>query len=259
MAVKCILLWALAFILPDTPLSGARVLADKIRKAAASGLRPEWGDVEQVTTSSVVTEAVARRDFDSEDIVTDLINRAEAGLQETQEARREQRYFTGNRRGLASPIEGKDVFTGNRDHGTTDVLRKYRLSEKRAGIGVSISRLTGQKYWNALNRKTMEELSEILAIAQDDEDVRVLILTGAGDKAFVAGCADINELAMQTPVGGKQTALFGQGVAASDWKANRETFHRGNQWLLLLAAVAKSRWRVRFALPAKQRRWGSLK
>jgi enoyl-CoA hydratase len=67
------------------------------------------------------------------------------------------------------------------------------------------------KVLNALNRKTMEELSQILADAREDSSVRVLILTGAGEKSFVAG-ADISELAVQTPVSGKETALFGQGV-----------------------------------------------
>jgi enoyl-CoA hydratase len=64
---------------------------------------------------------------------------------------------------------------------------------------------------NALNRKTMEELGHILADARESSEVRVLILTGAGEKAFVAG-ADISELAQRTPVSGKETALFGQGV-----------------------------------------------
>jgi enoyl-CoA hydratase len=50
-----------------------------------------------------------------------------------------------------------------------------------------------------------------LTDARDDVAVRVLILTGSGEKAFVAG-ADINELAQQTPVGGKEFSLFGQGV-----------------------------------------------
>jgi enoyl-CoA hydratase len=67
------------------------------------------------------------------------------------------------------------------------------------------------KVLNALNRKTMEELGHILEDAREDSEVRVLILTGAGEKAFVAG-ADISELAVQTPVSGKETALFGQGV-----------------------------------------------
>ena len=64
---------------------------------------------------------------------------------------------------------------------------------------------------NALNRQTIEELGDCLNAARHDDAVRVLILTGAGEKAFVAG-ADINELAKQTPVNGKEFALFGQEV-----------------------------------------------
>jgi enoyl-CoA hydratase len=64
---------------------------------------------------------------------------------------------------------------------------------------------------NALNFKTLDELSECLEGARRDEAVRVVILTGAGEKAFVAG-ADINELARQTPLDGKETALRGQRV-----------------------------------------------
>ncbi len=72
--------WALAFILPDTPLEGARTLAEKLRGVAA-GIRPPW-DGAPLTLSAAVAEAVARPDYDSEDIVTDLINRAEASLEE---------------------------------------------------------------------------------------------------------------------------------------------------------------------------------
>src|SRR6202521_1578362 len=83
------------------------------------------------------------------------------------------------------------------------------LYEKRDRIGfITFNR---PKVLNALNRKTMEELNQILIAAREDDDVRVLILTGAGDKAFVAG-ADIGELALQTPVSGKETASFGQSV-----------------------------------------------
>src|SRR5215468_11937169 len=83
------------------------------------------------------------------------------------------------------------------------------LYEKRDGIAyVTFNR---PKVLNALNRKTDEELQTALLDARDDQSVRVLILTGAGEKAFVAG-ADIGELAEQTPVGGKEFALFGQGV-----------------------------------------------
>ncbi len=83
------------------------------------------------------------------------------------------------------------------------------LYEKKDGIAyVTFDR---PKFLNALNRKTMEELHQVLLDARDDASVRVLILTGAGEKAFVAG-ADINELARQTPVNGKEFSLYGQGV-----------------------------------------------
>ena len=55
------------------------------------------------------------------------------------------------------------------------------------------------------------ELQQVLLDARDDAAVRVLILTGSGEKAFVAG-ADINELEQQTPVSGKEFSIFGQGV-----------------------------------------------
>jgi enoyl-CoA hydratase len=83
------------------------------------------------------------------------------------------------------------------------------LYEKKDGIAyITINR---PKVLNALNRKTVEELHAVLLDARDDAAVRVLILTGSGEKSFVAG-ADINELAQQTPVNGKEFSLFGQGV-----------------------------------------------
>jgi enoyl-CoA hydratase len=84
------------------------------------------------------------------------------------------------------------------------------LYEKRDGIAfITFNR---PKVLNALNRKTIEELHQILVDARDDASVRVLILTGAGEKAFVAG-ADISELAQQTPVEGKEFSVYGQKVA----------------------------------------------
>src|SRR5580692_2151150 len=64
---------------------------------------------------------------------------------------------------------------------------------------------------NALNRKTIEELGECLDAARLDDSVRVVILTGSGEKAFIAG-ADINELAQRTPIDGKDFSLFGQEI-----------------------------------------------
>jgi diguanylate cyclase (GGDEF)-like protein len=76
--------WSLAFILPDTTLPGAQNLADKLLRAA-SGLRPPW-DSTQITLSAGIVEAVAKPDFDSEDIVTDLINRAELSVEEARKS-----------------------------------------------------------------------------------------------------------------------------------------------------------------------------
>lgn len=64
---------------------------------------------------------------------------------------------------------------------------------------------------NALNRKTMDELGECLKKVRADDAIRVLILIGAGEKAFIAG-ADINELAQQTPVNGREFTLYGQEI-----------------------------------------------
>ncbi len=83
------------------------------------------------------------------------------------------------------------------------------LYEKRDAIAfITFNR---PKVLNALNRQTILELKSALEDARDDAGVRVLILTGAGEKAFVAG-ADINELAQCNSVGGMQTALLGQSV-----------------------------------------------
>lgn len=72
--------WSLAFILPNTALVNARTLADKLRKASL-GVRPPWNSA-PVKLSAAAVEAVTRPDYDNEDIVTDLINRAEFCLED---------------------------------------------------------------------------------------------------------------------------------------------------------------------------------
>ena len=64
---------------------------------------------------------------------------------------------------------------------------------------------------NALNDRTMEELDAAFAALGSDPGVRGVILTGAGEKAFVAG-ADIGELSTQSPVDGKERSIRGQKV-----------------------------------------------
>ena len=74
---------------------------------------------------------------------------------------------------------------------------------------VLVVTLNRPKVLNALNAQTLAELGEVIADAGTDDGVRVVVLTGAGEKSFVAG-ADINELSVQSPVSGRDRARYGQ-------------------------------------------------
>lgn len=70
-------------------------------------------------------------------------------------------------------------------------------------------RIDRPKKLNALNRETIQELHSALREARNNNDVKVIILTGSGEKAFVAG-ADISEFADFSPKEGKRLAADGQ-------------------------------------------------
>lgn len=92
-----------------------------------------------------------------------------------------------------------------------DAVWNNLLFAVREGVGlVTVNR---PDKLNALNRETFRELDEILTEALDREGVRALVVTGAGEKAFVAG-ADIGELAGMTPLEGFQTSRDGQRIFA---------------------------------------------
>ena len=80
--------------------------------------------------------------------------------------------------------------------------------------GIGLLTVNRPEKLNALNRATVAELGEAVAEAAQDAAVRGLIITGAGEKAFVAG-ADIAELAMLTPVEAQAYAERGQAVFRS--------------------------------------------
>jgi enoyl-CoA hydratase/carnithine racemase len=83
------------------------------------------------------------------------------------------------------------------------------LYEKKGAIAyVTVNR---PKVLNALNTPTWQDLRTAFEEARDDAAVRGVILTGAGDKAFIAG-ADIGELAHATAIDAERSSRFGQGV-----------------------------------------------
>jgi enoyl-CoA hydratase/carnithine racemase len=76
---------------------------------------------------------------------------------------------------------------------------------------VAILTVNRPKVLNALNSATLDELRRAILELKADAGVRAVVLTGAGEKSFVAG-ADINELAAQTPTSGREHAIAGQHV-----------------------------------------------
>jgi enoyl-CoA hydratase/carnithine racemase len=91
----------------------------------------------------------------------------------------------------------------------TELKLENVLYEKRNGVAyVKINR---PKALNALNTPTWKDLRTAFEDVRDDDAIRGAILTGAGDKAFIAG-ADITELAALAPVEAARASRFGQEV-----------------------------------------------
>jgi len=83
------------------------------------------------------------------------------------------------------------------------------LCEKEGPVAViTINR---PQVLNALNAETLQELEAALDQIERDREIRVVIITGAGEKAFVAG-ADISFMQNLTPLEAKQFARLGQKV-----------------------------------------------
>ena len=89
-----------------------------------------------------------------------------------------------------------------------DNFENLQVERDGAVATVTINR---PKVLNALNAQTLDELRRAVLALKHDDSVRAVILTGAGEKSFVAG-ADINELAVQSPVTGRDHATAGQHV-----------------------------------------------
>src|SRR5580765_6174488 len=87
-------------------------------------------------------------------------------------------------------------------------FENIRLEKKNQIAYITIDR---PKVLNALNMATMGELRTAFTDLKQDREVRVVILTGGGEKSFVAG-ADIGELSKQDPVSAKEYTHRGQSV-----------------------------------------------
>lgn len=87
-------------------------------------------------------------------------------------------------------------------------LETLSLESSNGILKITINRETAL---NALNHKTLEELKTTMEEAIDNKEISGVIITGAGEKAFVAG-ADITELAKMTEVNGRNFAEQGQEI-----------------------------------------------
>jgi enoyl-CoA hydratase len=85
------------------------------------------------------------------------------------------------------------------------------LAFEPAPDGIVLLTVRRPEKLNALNRETMNELDDAFRRTESDPSVRGLIITGAGEKAFVAG-ADISELAALDPVAARELTLRGQSI-----------------------------------------------
>lgn len=73
--------------------------------------------------------------------------------------------------------------------------------------GIALLTINRPKALNALNSETLAELNTCLAELENNDDVKVVILTGSGEKSFVAG-ADISEMVNATPAEGRKMGLL---------------------------------------------------
>ncbi len=83
------------------------------------------------------------------------------------------------------------------------------LLEKKGNI--AIATINRPKALNALNSQVLEDLNELVDLVNADEEIRALVLTGAGEKAFVAG-ADIGEMSTLTKAEGEAFGKKGNDV-----------------------------------------------
>ncbi|WP_428223777.1 enoyl-CoA hydratase/isomerase family protein [Flavobacterium sp.] len=85
-------------------------------------------------------------------------------------------------------------------------LKNILVEHEKATATITINR---PEKLNALNKETIQELHDVLSLLETNENVRTIIITGSGEKAFVAG-ADISEFAHFSEKQGAELARKGQ-------------------------------------------------
>lgn len=88
---------------------------------------------------------------------------------------------------------------------------EYKNIDVKKEEGIATITISRPKALNALNTETLEELENVLEVLQNDDGVKVIVITGAGEKAFVAG-ADISEMKDMSVFEAKKFAELGQKV-----------------------------------------------
>ena len=86
----------------------------------------------------------------------------------------------------------------------------YTMLKKEVNEGLAIVTIDRPEALNALNNALLQELTDMFTELRDDEEVRAIILTGAG-KAFVAG-ADIAAMNAMTPIEGREMMILGHSL-----------------------------------------------
>jgi enoyl-CoA hydratase len=90
-------------------------------------------------------------------------------------------------------------------------MTKYKYITSALEGGILYVTVNREDKMNVLNRATLEEIRAVMQEVYDEEEIKGAIITGAGDKAFIAG-ADINEIAELNEVNGRKFSEIGQEV-----------------------------------------------
>jgi enoyl-CoA hydratase len=94
---------------------------------------------------------------------------------------------------------------------TTDNMHSFENLRLEVDGAVAVVTVDRPQVLNALNGATLAELKRAMSDLQHDDEIRAVVITGAGQKSFIAG-ADIRELALLSPAAGREHAAAGQRV-----------------------------------------------